>query len=368
MDDINFSLFKLSRSGNWYIQFTDANGIRKQKSTRCARRADAYKKLSDFKKFIETNSKKNNTILSVFFADYLKHIEAAHSPCTLKSYGLSLRHFLRITGDIPIASITPRHWDAYKTVRLKEKKTTQRKCGSSEELIITQQSQGKVAATTINIELRSLRAAMSTAARWELISKNPFEKLPLVSVPRKAPAFLTVPDAERLLAAIKEPWFRDIVIFAINTGMRRGELLALRWQDINFDMRIARITNRADFTTKSGEERIVSLNDAALAVLSRRRLASKIDTVFTDDKGNPAKWDSVSHKFKRVIRRAGLPEALHLHSLRHSFASLLVGSGTSLFTVSKLLGHSTTKTSEIYSHLLPHHMQKEVDKITIGNN
>jgi site-specific recombinase XerD len=123
-----------------------------------------------------------------------------------------------------------------------------------------------------------------------------------------------------------------------------------------------------DFTTKSGEERVVSLNDSALAVIHRRRQASKNEAIFTNDGGRPVRSDSVSHKFKKVIRATGLPDTLHFHSLRHSFASLLVGSGTSLFTVSKLLGHSTTKTSEIYSHLLPHHMQNEVDKITIGNN
>ena len=347
MDDFNFSLFKLSRSGIWYIQYTDSNGVRKHKSTKCARRADAVKKLSDFKSFIEAKPKKKTIPLSAFIADYIKHIQAGHSENTARSYALSLKTFVQIIGDLSLKSITPRHWDAYKTARL---------------------SQKKVAVSTVNIELRSLRAAFSTAARWELIAKNPFMGLSLVSVPKKTPAFLTIQDAERLLVAIKENWFRDVVIFAINTGLRRGELLSLRWKDVDQQLQIARITNREDFTTKSGEERIVSLNDAALSVLNRRRQSPLCDYIFTDDKGVPLTPDTVSHKFKRVIRAAKLPEALHLHSLRHSFASLLVGSGTSLFTVSKLLGHSSTKTSEIYSHLLPQHMQKEVDKITIGNN
>jgi site-specific recombinase XerD len=366
MDDSNISLFKPARSASWYIQFNDADGNRKQKSTKCSRRVDALKKLSEFQKFISKKPKKNSLSLSSFTVEYLRTLAGTHSKSTIRSYALSLKHFKRIIGDVRLNSITPRHWDIYKTARINEKRALSYKCNDQEAVAIALQRQNKVAVTTINIELRSIHAAMSTAARWELITKNPFLNLPLVSVPKRTPAFLTIQDAERLLEAIKENWFRDLVIFAINTGMRRGELLSLRWQDVNVEVGAARVTNTVDFTTKSGEQRIVSLNEAAISVLNRRQHSGKTDYIFTNNQGNPLTPDTVSHKFKRVIREAKLPEALHLHSLRHSFASLLVGSGTSLFTVSKLLGHSSTKTSEIYSHLLPHHLQKEVEKISIG--
>ncbi len=366
MDDSNISLFKPARSASWYIQFIDADGNRKQKSTKCSRRVDALKKLSEFQKFIANKPKKNSPTLSSFTVEYLRSLEGTHSKSTTKSYALSLRHFKRIIGDVRLNTITPRHWDNYKTARLNEKRALSYKCDDPEAEAMALQRQSKVAVTTINIELRSIHAAMSTAARWELITKNPFINLSLVSVPKRTPAFLTLKDAERLLESIKENWFRDLVIFAINTGMRRGELMSLRWQDVDVEVGAARITNTADFTTKSGEQRIVSLNEAAISVLNRRQRSEITDRIFTDNHGNALSPDTVSHKFKRTIRQAGLPETLHLHSLRHSFASILVGSGTSLFAVSQLLGHSSTKTSEIYSHLLPQHLHSEVKKIRIG--
>jgi integrase len=368
MEAANFSLYKLDRYDRWYIQYVDEDGNRKQKSTRCTRRSDALKKLTNFKKFIAKEPKKPTILLSTFIADYLKHIEAVHPKTTMRSYELSLRVFKRIIGDVPLGTITPKHWDAYKTTRLHEKKHLQGHFPTEDEKTIALQAQSTISVGSVNIELRSILAAMNTAVRWELIPKNPFVNQSLVTVPKRTPAYLTAPDAERLLEAIKEDWFRDIVIFAINTGMRRGELLSLRWQDIDTETRLARITNRVDFTTKSGEQRIVSLNDAALSVLDRRRLRSKCDAVFTDDRGRILTPDTVSHKFKRTVRAVNLPDALHLHSLRHSFASLLVGSGTSIFTVSQLLGHSSVKTSQIYAHLLPQHLHSEVRKIDIGNS
>jgi integrase len=223
-----------------------------------------------------------------------------------------------------------------------------------------------VSAISVNIELKNLRAAMSTAVRWELISKNPFDKLPFVTIPKRTPAFLTIENADTLLAVIKKQWLRDFIIFAVNTGMRRGEILSLRWCDVDVTARLARITNTDEFTAKGDEQRIVSLNDSALIVVNRCKRSPRHEFVFSDDEGRRMLKDRITHAFKKAVRAAGLPEGLHLHSTRHSFASLLVGSGTSLFTVSKLLGHSSAKTSEIYSHLLPQHLHNEVDKISIG--
>ena len=91
-------------------------------------------------------------------------------------------------------------------------------------------------------------------------------------------------------------------------------------------------------------------------------------TVFHDTQGKPMKEGTVSQRFKRYVRRAGLNDKLHFHSLRHSFASGLVMSGVSLYQVQKLLGHSTSRTTEIYSHLLPQQLHKEVNGLAAKFN
>jgi integrase len=190
----------------------------------------------------------------------------------------------------------------------------------------------------------------------------------LISIPRRTPAYLTAQDAETLISAITKPWLREFVIVALNTGMRRGELLSLRWIDVDVVARMARITNRVDFTTKSGEERNISLNESAINAIQRCKVSTRHEYIFSDEHGVRLTADRVTHAVKKSIRAANLPEGLHLHSFRHSFASALCGLGTSLKLVGSILGHSNTKTTEIYSHLLPHQRQTEVEKITIGLN
>lgn len=355
MSTTGFSLFK--RKGIFQIVYVDNTGRRRWKSTGCKYKPDAVKVLSDFSKFLADAQKDKRTSLSSFIKDFLIYAKTNYAAHTVYLYEKTLGHFERICGDIALAKITAKHFDTYKVTRLNE--CVQARLGIDEV-------ERKLSPITINIELRTLRAALSTAERWELIGKNPFGKLSLISIPKKTPAFLTVEDANTLLSKIDEVWLKDFVIFAINTGMRRGEMLSLRWVDVDKAAKVARITNTKDFTTKSGEQRVISLNDAALMVIDRCKRSARHEFIFSDGEGRKLLKDRITHSFKKAIRAAGLPEGLHLHSTRHSFASLLVGGGTSLFTVSKLLGHSNAKTSEIYSHLLPQHLHNEVEKITIG--
>ena len=354
----NLSLFKPARSRYWYIQYQTADGVRKQKSTHCTHRADAVKKFTDFGKFLaDDKCKREHLSLSSFVKEFLVYAKTNYAPHTVYLYEKMFGHLSRLCGDLPLTKYTPKHYDHYKVIRLNE---------YVQGKIRKNAKKRTMSPITVNIELRSLRAAFSTARRWQYIEKNPFDGLSQISIPKKTPAFLTTVDVESMLKVITRPWLINLVIFAVNTGMRRGELLSLRWQDVDTMARIAKISNRADFTTKSGDERVVALNDAAVAVLNRCRHSKTHPYIFCLENGRRVSPDMLTHHFKKAVRAAGLPEGLHLHSTRHSFASLLVAGGTSLFTVSKLLGHSNAKTSEIYSHLLPQHLQSEVDKINIG--
>jgi integrase len=353
------AIYLFIKKGHYYISYFDESGHRRQKSTHCKSKSDAVKVLSEFKKFLaEVNSSKRIS-LAAFTKEFLVFAKTNYAHHTVYLYEKMLGHFLRICGDLPLTKYTPKHYDLYKVTRLKEfvqgkipKKALKRAMNP----------------ITVNIELRSLRAVFNTALRWEYIEKNPFDGLAQIPIPKRTPAFLTADDVESMLKVITRPWLKDVLIFAVNTGMRRGELLSLRWQDVDANLRVARIVNRDDFTTKSGEERVVALNDAALAVVQRCAKSDKHEYLFSREDGMRLLPDWLTAAFKNAARKAGLSEGIHLHSTRHSFASLLVGSGTSLFTVSKLLGHSNAKTSEIYSHLLPQHLHNEVDKLNVGGN
>ncbi|HLP82375.1 MAG TPA: site-specific integrase, partial [Nitrosomonas sp.] len=346
--------------------YKDEMGRRKQKSTRCTHKPSAMVVLSDFSKFIADEHKVRPTPFTSFTKDFLKYAESNLSKVTANIYAHAFKQFIRICGDMDIRNISPKHWDDFKTYRLQEKICLRRKFITAQETAIAIDKQPAISPVSVNIELRHLKSSMNTATRWQLIPKNPWEKLPLISIPKVTPPFMMVEDAELLLSGITKQWLKDMVIFGLNTGCRRGEILSLRWSDIDTEKRIANITNRADFVTKGGEQKVIALNDAAVMVLNRRKAAACQEFIFTDELGRKIQPSRATHEFKKYVRLAGLPAKLHLHSCRHSFASILVGTGTSIFSVSKLLNHSSTRTSEIYSHAILSNLHTEVDKIRIG--
>jgi integrase/recombinase XerD len=141
-------------------------------------------------------------------------------------------------------------------------------------------------------------------------------------------------------------------------------LLALRWNDIDFTSKVILVRNSETFTTKTRKNRIVPMSEELFRLLKDRKEAIRFEceVVFHNKNGGKLIDTSVSQKFKKYIRLSKLNDKLHFHSLRHSFASALVTSGVSLYAVQKLLGHSTSKTTEIYSHLLPQQLHREVNR------
>jgi integrase len=141
------------------------------------------------------------------------------------------------------------------------------------------------------------------------------------------------------------------------------ELLKLSWDQIDFSLKKLTLWNQ-DHITKSKKIRVVPLNKKALEILTKRQEVSKNCRVFTYNK-NEINPDYLQHKFKDYLLKAKLNSKLHFHSLRHSFASWLVQGNVSIYLVSKLLGHSSVKTTERYAHLNSEHLENSLELINI---
>jgi len=260
---------------------------------------------------------------------------------TLKIYSHSFKWLIQIAGDLSLEELTGLHWEKYKRNRLSE-----------------------ISPVTVNIELRSLRAAMNRAFDWKLLSSNPFTRQKLCLVPEQPPTYFSVEDFEKLIVAITDDWFKRITLFSVLTGLRRSEVTNLQWSDINFTQKTLIVHSKADFKTKSGRRRVIAVSDTAMQILSDRQIVTgQVDYIFmyNDKKINP---NLLTKKLKKAVKKSKLKDQrLHFHSLRHTFASWLAQKGTSIYEIQKLLGHSDIKTTQIYAHLLPNELHNTVGKL-----
>jgi site-specific recombinase XerD len=122
------------------------------------------------------------------------------------------------------------------------------------------------------------------------------------------------------------------------------------------------IRNTDTFKTKTGRERVIPLAIPAQSVIFRRKESASGEYVFQIN-GEPLKADTVTHSFKKAVRLAGLSDGIHLHSLRHTFASLLIQAGANISAVKDILGHSTINTTQIYLHNTSDSLRHELEKI-----
>jgi integrase len=157
----------------------------------------------------------------------------------------------------------------------------------------------------------------------------------------------------------------------VGTGLRRGELLNLRWADVDLQAGRLVVRNREGFTSKNGRERLVPVVGRALETLREMygaRDPLDNERVFVDGDGKPPKPDRVSRRFKFYVRKAKLPNAdrLSFHSCRHTFCSWLSMKDVPIRKISELAGHSSTAVTEVYSHLQPESLERAMNE-TFGH-
>ena len=332
-------LFKRS-NGIWYI-LQKKDGKTSWRSTGCTEKSDALKKLTEFKGITKDKPAPNH--LSEFISDFLSYAQSTYAKASIDIFLVALRNLQALTGDCKLTAISFKHVDLYKATRLKA-----------------------VSPVSVNVELRSLRTIFNIAQRWGMIESNPFVKVQLVRIPEVMPAFFTKEDFQKFLDVVGNHRLRDLFIFAVLTGLRRGEILNLRWTDIDLDRRIAQIQSSVSYKVKAGKRRTIPLNDQAVGLLEKRRAGVRCEFVF-EYRGLKIQGNYVAQRFKKFVRKARINPKLHFHSCRHSFCTALLRARVSIYEAQKLMGHSSVATTQIYSHLLTEELHDAVNKIDMLN-
>jgi integrase len=215
-----------------------------------------------------------------------------------------------------------------------------------------------VAPGTVNREVALLRRMLALAIEWELLDANPMQAVKGLKEPPGRLRYLSPEEMTALLDACA-PRLRPIVVCALNTGMRQGEILRLQWPQVDLRQRLIRVTH-----TKTGEARTIPINDALLEELRRlpRRLGAA--AVFAkDDTGAP--YVDCWRAFHVAAKRAGLKD-FRFHDLRHTFASYVQMGLGDLRATQTLLGHRDIRMTLRYAHLSDARLREAVAVLPVS--
>ena len=212
-----------------------------------------------------------------------------------------------------------------------------------------------ISPATVNRELAVLKSMFNRAIIWGKAESNPCRAVKLFKENNQRLRFLEKEEIDKLLANCCEH-LKPIATVALHTGMRKGEILGLKWRDIDIKRNIIHLLD-----TKNGEKREVPMNEITQKTIIGVLKHPDSQYVFCNKDGQP--YGDIKKSFLTAVNKSGIVN-FHFHDLRHTFASQLVMSGVDLNTVRELLGHKSLEMTLRYSHLSPDHKKRAVDLLS----
>ena len=288
--------------------------------------------------------------MEVWFQDYAKIKVRPSSHQTYQGY--IHNHIRPNIGDIPLGKLTSLDLQKFYKKLLAQ--------GRVDRVEAKGQPKGLSAKTVRNIH-QILSSALKLAQEHRLILTNPAEGCALPRVEHQEMKTLTTVQLASFFREARESGVFELYYLELATGLRRGELLGLKWEDINLergDLRVRRQVSRingevveAPLKTKNAYRTLPLAEDTVSVLKEQRRKVGNSPWVFPSPNGGPISPDSVLHMLHRVLKRAGLPK-VRFHDLRHTFATLALQNGVDVKTVSGMLGHfSAGFTLDTYAHI-----------------
>lgn len=325
------------RGNVYWLRYADSFGKMRLESANTSSFKEAQSRLLDRKKAVKDGKDPVpiKKLMNHSFNELADHYTAwgegrQRGFKTKKDHLTQLR---KVFGNLPLRSFTTRLLEEWQTKRMEINKPA-----------------------TVNRLLATTKHMFTKAAEWEMVDESVLKRVRTVKLlpeNNRRLRFLNKEECQSLVSVCPS-YLKPIVITALNTGMRKEEILSLQWEK-HVDLRHGFILLDV---TKNGERRELPINQTLRNALSKvtRRLDSPY--VFTDEKGS--RFKDIKKGFNAACRRAGIKD-FHFHDLRHTFASHLVMVGVDITTIKELLGHKTLTMTLRYAHLAPSHKVKAVD-------
>jgi integrase len=271
----------------------------------------------------------------LFRADYMKHLKTEGcAPSTLVRVEIILRHLERLFPITNLMDITPRLLDDFKSARRDE----------------------EIDPATINRELSAIKAAVRQGKRWQF-QVHDLSDVSKVKVPEKVSVSFTHEELKTMIEKA-DPLFRMFILMGLYAGLRREEMLQLRWTNVNWDRKTLILGD--GWKTKTGRIRVLPLHPKLeAALISWKAVCGASERV--------VQWDRAPHQLSGMFthflrKRCGIARG-SLHSLRHTFVTALKRKDVSGAKVQKLAGHASARTTEIYTHLDVRDLEEGVSRL-----
>ncbi|MHA6509525.1 tyrosine-type recombinase/integrase [Tessaracoccus sp. Y1736] len=349
------------KDGRWQIalRYIDAEGLSKRTTVTGKTQKEVRDRAKEVRQRLDKNQppKDAKVTVAAFTREWIEStLEASERKESTKSLyrTLATKHIAgNKLGTVPLDRMTPRRIEAWVA--------DLRRSGLSQ--------------SSIRSIYTVLRAILDTAVRDRVIAENPAAVVTRPKVEHHEAAYLTPDQAKALLAASDSTRYRPLFELMVNTGLRRGEALALTWDrvDEKKDLlkvagTLARVGGDLVVTEPKTQKsrRVVPMSATVQELMRQLRQRQRLerlqagsqwqqtDYVFTTEFGQPSDPRNALRALKASAKKAGLPSTVGLHTLRHSAASVMLSNGVPLKVVSEILGHSSISiTGDVYGHVSP---------------
>jgi len=333
-------------SGIWVIQYKDGTGkiVTKSTGTRDRKAASFVKKDLEVQLTKGLIRDTKNINFEAYNPEYLRDIAHLRKK-TRASYECITKKFIKFADKKQLSSI------------------------GYNDVIHFLDFYTKNAPKTYNNVLITLKRFFRYAVQRDYIQKNPTTGIHLRKIPQALPKFFTDEEYARIEAAAEKEPIYPMIVTARYTGMRLGELLALRWEHWSFPERVVRVLNTAEHTVKNYQARTIPVCTEALDKLLPyiRKEGPCFPTYCGQRQGQRYVEDGPKRQLDRIFKAAEITKKKRMgwHDFRHTFASRLAQEGVSIYKISKFLGHSSVLVTQIYAHFSPGY-DLDIEKLTLG--
>ena len=326
-------LFRRRGSPHWWIRFADENGRIRRESTGTTEKKLAREILAKKKTLVVEGRylDKKRVPKTTFFELCKQYWELEGQHKRTKGLSEMIQIWKESLGNAPVAELSQQTIERFLKARMKEK---------------------RLSPATTNRHLAMLSSMFNKGVEWGLVVENSTRGIKPLRENGARVRFLDQDEIHRLIEAASED-FRPILMTALHSGMRRGEILNLKWGDVDLKNRIITVQD-----SKSGKKRTIPIDDTLNETL--RVLSSRFQKgyVFLSPRTGE-RWVDFKKQFHAAVQKAGV-EDFRFHDSRHTFASHLVMAGVDIKTVQELLGHATLTMTMKYAHLAPDHRARAI--------